>query len=77
MRFDILPGKKKAYNTPGSQVVSHPSTRRACRSLTSQIGRDAVYSPKYGPCRSLTSQIGRDAVYSPKYGRKRKLIATK
>eukprot|EP01080_Neovahlkampfia_damariscottae_P005724 gene5724-biopygen103 len=39
---------EKAYNTPGSQVVSHPSTRRACRSLTSQIGRDAVYSPKYG-----------------------------
>jgi hypothetical protein len=39
---------EKAYNTPGSQVVSHPSTRKACRSLTSQIGRDAVHSPKYG-----------------------------
>ena len=32
----------KSYNTRYSKVVPHPSTRRANRGLTSEIGRDPV-----------------------------------
>ena len=38
----------KAYNTRYSQAVTHPSTNRARRCLTSQIGRDGVRSTWYG-----------------------------
>ena len=38
----------KAYNTRYSQAVTHPSTDRARHCLTSQIGRDGVYSTWYG-----------------------------
>ena len=46
-------GKKKkrkgeAYNTRGSQAVTHPSTKRARRCLTSVIRREPVYSAWYG-----------------------------
>ncbi len=34
--------KSKSYNTRYSQVVPHPSTRRANTRLTSEIGRDPV-----------------------------------
>ena len=40
--------KAKAYNTRYSQAVSHPSTNRARRCLTSVIGREPVYSAWYG-----------------------------
>ena len=36
--------KQKGYCTPDSRVVSHPSTNEAWRSLTSLIGREAVFS---------------------------------
>ena len=40
--------KAKAYSTRYSQAVTHPSTDRARRCLTSQIGRDGVCSTWYG-----------------------------
>src|SRR3954462_9935866 len=39
---------QKAYNTRDSQDVSDPSTNRAQRCLTCQIGRDGVFSARYG-----------------------------
>ena len=39
---------QKAYDTRGSQDVSDPSTSRAQRCLTCQIGRDGVFSTRYG-----------------------------
>ena len=43
---NILP-IQKAYNTRDSQDVSDPSTNRAQRCLTCQIGRDGVFSTWY------------------------------
>ena len=43
-----LDQKAKAYNTRDSQDVSDPSTNRAQRCLTCQIGRDGVLSTRYG-----------------------------
>ena len=41
--------KKKASSTQrASQAVPHPSTDRALRRLTSEFGRDPVYSSRYG-----------------------------
>ena len=40
--------KKEAYNTCGSQAVTHPSTKQAQHCLTSVIGREPVYSVWYG-----------------------------
>ena len=40
--------KQKAYNTRYSQAVTHPSTNRARRRLTSVIGRERVFSTWYG-----------------------------
>ena len=40
--------KGKVYSTRYSQAVTHPSTNRARRCLTSVIGREPVYSTWYG-----------------------------
>ena len=48
--------KKKAYNTCGSQAVTHPSTEQAQRCLTSVIGREQVYSAWYGRRRELSDR---------------------
>ena len=42
------PTKDKAYNTCGSQAVTHPSTWQARRCLTSVIRREPVHSAWYG-----------------------------
>ena len=47
--------KKKADITLGSsQAVAHPSTDRALRRLTSEVGRKPVYSTRYGRERSMS-----------------------
>ena len=44
-----IPPKGKADSTRRcSQAVPHPSTNRALRRLTSEVGRDPVYSTRYG-----------------------------
>jgi hypothetical protein len=40
--------KAKVYGTRYSQAVTHPSTNRARRCLTSVIGREPVLSTWYG-----------------------------
>ena len=45
--------KQKAYDTRDSQAVSDPSTNRAQRCLTCQIGRDGVLSTWCGRKRTL------------------------
>ena len=40
--------RKKAYDTRYSQAVTHLSTNRALRCLTSVIGREPVFSTWYG-----------------------------
>ena len=40
--------KEMAFDTAASRVLSHLSTVPAHRCLTSQIGRDTVYSDGYG-----------------------------
>ena len=40
--------EKKVYSTRYSQAVTHPSTNRARRCLTSMIGREPVFSTWYG-----------------------------
>ena len=49
---------QKAYSTRDSQAVSDPSTNRAQRCLTSQIGRDGVLSTWYGRKHSGWMNIG-------------------
>ena len=45
-------GKKfEACNTTSSRVIPDLSTNQACCCLTSQIGRDTVFSAKYGRTR--------------------------
>mgnify|MGYP006347594935 CR=1 FL=1 len=46
--IDFVKKSQKAYDTQDSQAVSDPSTNWAQRCLTLQIGRDAVYSTRYG-----------------------------
>ena len=46
---------QKAYGTRDSQAVSDPSTNRAQRCLTCQIGRDGVFSTWYGRKRKHTN----------------------
>ena len=45
----------KAYDTRYSQPVTHASTNRAQRCLTSEIRRDRVYSTWYGRRRRRAS----------------------
>ena len=54
--------KKKVYNTRYSQAVTHPSTNRARRCLTSVIRREPVCSTWYGRRRESNE------IYSHIYG---------
>ena len=47
---------QNAYNTRDSQAVTHPSTNRARRCLTSVIRREPVYSTWYGRRRRRKSK---------------------
>ena len=40
-----------------SRAVPHPSTDRALRRLTSEVGRDPVHSTRYGRQRGLMQAI--------------------
>ena len=52
--FPKMSKKTKADCTlRSSQAVPHPSTNRALRRLTSEVGRDLVYSARYGRQRSM------------------------
>ena len=47
--------KMKADSTlRSSQAVPHPSTNRALCRLTSEVGRDPVYSTRYGRQRKVS-----------------------
>ena len=51
--------RRKAGSTlRSSRAVPHPSTNRALRRLTSEVGRDPVYSTRYGrqrqPCQTIS-----------------------
>ena len=41
-------GEKAVSTRRGSQAVPDPSTNRALRRLTSEFGRDPVFSTQYG-----------------------------
>ena len=51
-RLSVKKVKKKIYGTRYSQAVTHLSTNRARRCLTSVIRREPVFSTWYG-CRHL------------------------
>ena len=44
----VLPSEKASSTRRASQAVPHPSTDRALQRLTSEFGRDPVYSLRYG-----------------------------
>ncbi len=50
-RATPLGEKGWGYDTEGSRVITDLSTNSACGCLTSQIGRDVVFSTKYGRTR--------------------------
>ena len=65
LRRPILPSigsvEEKADSTlRSSRAVPHPSTNRALRRLTSEVGRDPVHSTRYGrqrtPCKPTPTQ---------------------
>uniref|UniRef100_A0A914ELA2 F-box domain-containing protein n=1 Tax=Acrobeloides nanus TaxID=290746 RepID=A0A914ELA2_9BILA len=70
---------QKAYNTRDSQDVSDPSTNRAQRCLTCQIGRDGVFSTWYGQvqkeCRDAEEGVekAKRAISSEKAWKRKKL----
>ena len=41
-------GRKAGSTLRSSRAVPHPSTNRALRRLTSEVGRDPVHSTRYG-----------------------------
>ena len=45
-----------------SQAVPHPSTNQALRRLTSEVGRDPVYSTRYGRQREMCPEMRRTFV---------------
>ncbi len=49
--------EKKVYGTRYSQAVTHPSTNRARRCLTSVIGREPVLSTWYGRRRCRAAKV--------------------
>ena len=52
------PKIEKASSTQRtSQAVPHPSTDRALQRLTSEFGRDLVYSLRYGRWRTLWNRV--------------------
>lgn len=53
--------KRNVYNTRYSQAVTHPSTNRARRCLTSVIRRELVCSTWYGRRQQLTRK---QAIYN-------------
>ncbi|ESO86397.1 hypothetical protein LOTGIDRAFT_129268, partial [Lottia gigantea] len=60
--------QKGVYSTRCSQAVTHPSTNRARRCLTSVIGRELVLSTWYGPKRNLQHSVfpgGHPSKYQP------------
>ena len=48
--------KKAGSTLRSSRAVPHPSTNRALRRLTSEVGRDPVYSTRYGRQRNPMGQ---------------------
>ena len=50
--------KRASSTLRASQAVPHPSTDRALRRLTSEFGRDPVYSSRYGRWRYISSSLG-------------------
>ena len=50
--------QKNVYSTRYSQAVTHPSTNRARRCLTSVIGREPVLSTWYGRRRMEVVKVG-------------------
>ena len=51
--FPITKFLKADCTLRSSQAVPHPSTNRALRRLTSEVGRDLVYSTRYGRQREV------------------------
>ena len=51
------PTQKASSTQMASQAVPHPSTDRALRRLTSEFGRDLVYSSRYGRLQPLTCSL--------------------
>ena len=49
-----------------SQAVPHPSTNRALRRLTSEVGRDLVYSTRYGRQRYYNIGLKFNLLFSPR-----------
>ena len=58
LRFWAVSLKAKDNSTRCSQAVTHPSTNRAQRCLTSVIGREPVFSTWYGRCRRRRQKLG-------------------
>ena len=53
-----LRSEKADSTLRSSQAVPHPSTNRALRRLTSEVGRDPVYSTRYGRQRMQRRMYG-------------------